>query len=71
MPPASVPTHGETGIIVPPRDPAALAAALVRLLNDKPLRDRMGEAGLARARATFSVEKMVEGTLAAYARLTA
>jgi glycosyltransferase involved in cell wall biosynthesis len=62
---------GETGLIVPPRDPVALAAALVRLLNDKPLRDRMGEAGLARARATFSVEKMVEGTLAAYARLTA
>jgi glycosyltransferase involved in cell wall biosynthesis len=62
---------GETGLIVPPRDPGALAAALVRLLNDKPLRDRLGEAGLARARAKFSVEKMVEGTLAAYARLTA
>jgi glycosyltransferase involved in cell wall biosynthesis len=57
---------GETGIIVPPHDPAALAHAIVTLLKDDALRQQMGEAGLARARAEFSVERMVEGTLAAY-----
>jgi glycosyltransferase involved in cell wall biosynthesis len=60
---------GETGLIVPPRDPAALAAAIVRLLKAPALRDEMGAAGLARARAVFSVEKMVAGTLEAYERV--
>ena len=60
---------GETGLIVPTRDPAALAQAIVRLLQDEPLRQRMGEAGRARATEHFSVEKMVVGTLAAYGRI--
>jgi glycosyltransferase involved in cell wall biosynthesis len=55
-----------TGLVVPPRDPAALAAAIARLLKDQPLRARLGRAGLARVRERFSVERMVEGTLAAY-----
>ena len=38
---------GETGLLVPPDDPAALAAALERLLADRPLRDRLGAAGRA------------------------
>ena len=37
---------GETGLLVPARDPAALAAALGRLLDDAELRGRMGEAAL-------------------------
>ncbi len=57
---------GVTGLVVPPRDPEALAHAIVRLLKDEALRQRMGEAGLARVRAQFSVEGMVEGTLEAY-----
>lgn len=43
--------HGGTGLLVPPADPAALAAALDCLLDDAPRRDRMGEAGRRRARA--------------------
>ncbi|MEH3053613.1 MAG: glycosyltransferase [Patulibacter minatonensis] len=36
---------GETGLLVPPDDPAALAAALARLLDDDALRERLGIAG--------------------------
>lgn len=42
--------HGTTGLIVPPADPAALAAALDRLVDDPGTRRRMGEAGRLRAR---------------------
>jgi glycosyltransferase involved in cell wall biosynthesis len=59
---------GETGILVPPRDPAAMADAIVRLLEDDDLRQRMGNAGLARARRKFSAERMVQQTLRAYQR---
>jgi glycosyltransferase involved in cell wall biosynthesis len=40
---------GETGLLVPPGDPPALAAAMRRLLDDAPLRLRMGEAARRRA----------------------
>jgi glycosyltransferase involved in cell wall biosynthesis len=60
---------GETGFLVPPRDHPALAEKIVRLLTDEPLRRRMGEAGLARARRLFTVERMVEQTAAVYERL--
>jgi len=42
--------HGQRGWLVPPRDPAALAAAITHLLADPPLRRRLGEAGAAWAR---------------------
>jgi glycosyltransferase involved in cell wall biosynthesis len=57
---------GETGLLVPPRDDRALAAAVVRLLRDEALRARMGAAGLARVRNHFSAERMVRDTLAVY-----
>ena len=57
---------GETGILVPPRDPAALAAAISRLLGDAALRQQMGANGLARAQARFTAERMVQRTLAVY-----
>jgi glycosyltransferase involved in cell wall biosynthesis len=62
---------GETGLLVPPRDHHALAEALVRLLNDAALRQRLGRAGLARVREHFTAERMVRETLAMYARVTA
>jgi glycosyltransferase involved in cell wall biosynthesis len=55
---------GETGLLVPPDDPAALAAAVNRVLADP---SGYGERGLARARSEFSVAKMTERTLAVYA----
>jgi glycosyltransferase involved in cell wall biosynthesis len=58
---------GETGIVVPPRDPAALRSALERLLADPDLRRRLGTAGRDRARTLFSWETVTDATLAAYA----
>ena len=57
---------GETGLLVPPRDPGALRAALERLLGDPELRRRLGEAAQARARAHFSWERATDLTLDAY-----
>ena len=58
-----------TGMLVPPRDHRAMAAAIVRTLRDDGLRQRMGVAGLARVRARFTVERMVAETAAVYARV--
>ena len=57
------------GLLVPPRDAASLAAAIVRALKDEPLRQRMAAAGLARVRERFTVDRMVEQTAAVYARV--
>jgi glycosyltransferase involved in cell wall biosynthesis len=48
-------SDAETGILVPPRDPAALARALGALAADADLRERMGEAGRRRAEREFSL----------------
>lgn len=45
---------GETGLLVPPGDPDALAAALDRLLGDPDLARRLGEQGRARVRAHYT-----------------
>lgn len=55
---------GETGVLVPPDDPAALAAALERVLREP---GDLGAAGRERARTEFSVAKMAERTLEVYA----
>ena len=47
---------GETGVLVRPGDPEALAAALGPLLADPALRRRLGDAGRARAEAVFDLE---------------
>jgi glycosyltransferase involved in cell wall biosynthesis len=60
---------GETGFLVPPRDHEAMAASIVRLLKDEDLRRRMGQAGLARAHARFSAERMVQETVRVYERV--
>lgn len=58
-----------TGLLVDPRDANELAAAIVRLLTDDPLRQRMAAAGYARVRERFTVERMVGATARIYARV--
>jgi L-malate glycosyltransferase len=61
--------NGETGLLVPPRDHEAMAAAIVKLLTDEPMRRAMGAAGEARVQEHFSAERMVQDTLAVYRRV--
>jgi glycosyltransferase involved in cell wall biosynthesis len=58
--------NGETGIVVPPNDPAALRAALERLLADPGLRRRLGTAGRLRAQERFSWDAVTESIIALY-----
>jgi glycosyltransferase involved in cell wall biosynthesis len=51
---------GETGLVVPPRDPDSLAAAIVRLAGDATLRGRCGCAGRARVLTDFTIESCVD-----------
>jgi glycosyltransferase involved in cell wall biosynthesis len=57
---------GETGILVPPGDVAALRDALQQLLRDPDLRRRMGEAGRRRAKERFSWDTVTDATVSAY-----
>jgi glycosyltransferase involved in cell wall biosynthesis len=57
---------GETGLLVPPRDPHALAAAIRKLLADPERRQRMGEAGYRRAAERFSAETSTRRILEIY-----
>jgi glycogen(starch) synthase len=57
---------GETGLLVAPRDADALRAAVVRLLEDAGLRERLGRAGRERARERLGWDAVIERTLAVY-----
>lgn len=60
---------GETGWLVPPRDPAALAAAVARVVADPAMGRRMGEAGLLRVRARYSAAELGRRLDALYGEL--
>jgi len=60
---------GMTGLLVPPRDPPALAEAITHLLDAPDLRYRMGQAGQERVLQHFSIERMVERTQNLYDQL--
>jgi glycosyltransferase involved in cell wall biosynthesis len=58
--------HDHEGLLVPPRDPSALAGAIDALIREPGRRARLGEAGVARVRAEFAVERYVARTLEVY-----
>lgn len=60
---------GETGFVVPARDPHALAAAITKLIQDPGRRERMGAAGRARVSREFTLEKMVERVMKVYGQV--
>jgi rhamnosyl/mannosyltransferase len=58
--------HGETGFVVPPDNPRALARALQVLLADKNLREHFGQNGRRHVRQNYTVPLMVERTATVY-----
>jgi glycosyltransferase involved in cell wall biosynthesis len=61
--------NGETGFLVPPRDPPALAAAIRQLIDSAELRIRFGAAGRARAEQEFADSVICAQTLLVYQAL--
>lgn len=61
--------HGETGLLVPPSEPAALADAIRRVISDPALRREMGRHGIAFARKLFDAEKNVATVIDLYDRM--
>lgn len=67
--PAELIAHNETGLLVPPNDPAALADAILELLRDPARAAAMGEAGFERARQHYNAAINAPATLALYEEL--
>lgn len=60
---------GETGILVPPGDPAQLAEAIIRLVRDRALAARMAECGYQRLNTCFDIKETVSKTERLYKEL--
>jgi glycosyltransferase involved in cell wall biosynthesis len=63
--------HEETGLLVAPRNPTALASALLRVLRDRPLAVRLAGSARRRVEGEFSLDKMARRTEAVYETLLA
>lgn len=63
--------HGQTGLLVPPRDPAALGAAIRELLDDPARRAAVGQAAQRRVLAEFDVPAMADRHVELYRALVA
>jgi len=61
--------HGETGYLVPVNDPNRLAEAIIGILSDRMLAERMGEAGRQRAVDFFDEAQVLEKQLSVYRTL--
>jgi glycosyltransferase involved in cell wall biosynthesis len=57
---------GETGLLVPVRDPQALAGAMLRLIGDPALARRLGEMGRARMLERNTIQRTIEGVVEVY-----
>ena len=57
--PSEIVGDNECGLLVPPGNPAALAQAILRIVEDEELRCRLAEAGRRRVEADFTTERMV------------
>lgn len=60
--------HAVTGLVVPPKNPRALAEAIARLRDEAGLRERMGRAGRERFQKEFTLDGMVERVMQVYAQ---
>lgn len=63
--------HGQTGVVVPPKDSKALGNAINTLLQDEQLRRRMGQRARERAVSEFSLTTMVDRVADLYAEILA
>jgi glycosyltransferase involved in cell wall biosynthesis len=54
--------NGQTGLLVPPKDPEKLSDALLTLLREPVLAQKMGESGFERLQAHFGIQNMVKAT---------
>jgi glycosyltransferase involved in cell wall biosynthesis len=61
--------HGQTGLLVPPRDSEALANALISLLNAPQMRSQMGQTGCKRALEHYSIQSNIDKTQKLYEHL--
>lgn len=62
-------TDGENGYLVPPKDPEALAEAILRILQNSELASRMGQTGQTMARERFAIQRLISDTENLYSRL--
>lgn len=59
-------SNGITGILVPPADSGSLAQAIIKLLKNKELRDKMGQKGYERVKESFNYPRMIKELEAMY-----
>jgi glycosyltransferase involved in cell wall biosynthesis len=64
--PSEIVTSGETGVLVPPRDPGALARGIVEMAADRERARRIGERGRDDVRRRFSADTMVAEYVSLY-----
>lgn len=67
----SIIRHGSTGLLVPPKDPDALAGAILKLLGDERLRESLGEAGQRLVYDNFSLLDMARKVELVYKEVAA
>jgi glycosyltransferase involved in cell wall biosynthesis len=60
---------GSSGLLVPPEAPEALATAMVRLMEDAPLRRQLATAGAERVRTDFASDRMTRNYIAVFNRI--